>query len=410
MIHEEAPYMNEHPLFRNVMAVPADGEAKQMIAINDLENYSDQSFMVSYTAFYLMTLMDGVRSIGQIVEEFFRISGQRVAGDDLRGLVKSLDDAFLLDNERFRTLKAAALKEFLALPSRPPALAGKSYPADSGELATLLDATLAGELVTDPSLLKAIVVPHIDFRVGGELMGAGWREAAKSGTEIFVVLGVGHSLSEDFVSCLDKDFDTPLGPMRVNSAFIGRLAENFGESVCAQPAAHRNEHSVEFQALFMARLFAGRPEVTAVPILLSFPETVWKADHPKFNGRRVERFIQALKKTADECGSKVVYVASVDFSHVGRRFGDGQALDDSELSRIESDDMKLIERIRDGDIAGFMEEIKKVNGANKVCGFPALFAMMGVIGTAKGRLLGYRQSVEGDRENVVTFATMTIGG
>jgi hypothetical protein len=402
--------MNEHPLFRNVMAVPGDGEAKQMISIYDLENSPDQSLMVSSTAFYLMTLMDGVRSIGQIAEEFFRLSGQRVAGDDLRGLVKSLDDAFLLDNERFRARKAAALKEFLALPSRPSALAGKSYPAESVELATLLDASMAGEPVTDPSLLKGIVVPHIDFRVGGDLMGAGWREAAKSGAQIFVILGVGHSLSEDFVSCLDKDFDTPLGSMRVNSAFIGRLAENFGESVCAQPEAHRNEHSVEFQSLFIARLFAGRPEVTAVPILLSFPETVWKADHPKFNGARVERFIEALKKTADECDSKVVYVASVDFSHIGRRFGDNQALDDSELSRIERDDMKLIERVQAADLDGFMKEIQKVNGANKVCGFPALFAMMGVIGTAKGRLLGYRQSVEGDRENVVTFAAMTLGG
>lgn len=410
MIDDETTLMNEYPLFRNVVAVPADGEEKRMIAIYDPENYSDQSVMVSSTAFYLITLMDGARSIGQIGEEFFRISGQRVAMDDLRGLVQSLDDALLLDNERFRIRKEAALKEFMALPARPSALAGKSYPADSAELTTALDASMAGELVTDPSLLKAIVVPHIDFRVGADLMGAGWREAAKSGADIFVILGVGHSLMEDFVSCLDKDFDTPLGLMRVNSQFIGQLAENFGESVCAQPDAHRNEHSVEFQSLFMARLFSGNPQVTAVPILLSFPETVWKTNHPKFNGARVERFVQALKKTAEECGRKVVFVASVDFSHIGRRFGDNLTLDDMELARIENDDMKLIARLQEADMDGFMENMQKVNVSNKVCGFPALFTMMGVVGPAKGRLLGYRQNMEGDSENVVTFATMTIGG
>jgi hypothetical protein len=406
----EPAHMNERPLFRNVMAVPDDSGGKRMIALYDQENYSDQSFVVTATAFYLMTLMDGARSIGQIGEEFFKISGQQVEENELRGLVTALDDALFLDNERFRTRKEAVRKEFLGLPSRPPAFAGKSYPADSGELAGELDLSLAGAPVTDSSLLKAIIVPHIDFRMGAALMGAGWREAAKSGAMIYVILGVGHSLTEDFVSCLDKDFDTPLGLMRVNSAFIGALAQNFGESVTAQPEAHRNEHSVEFQSLFMARLFSGKPEVTAVPILLSFPETVWKADHPKFNGGRVDRFIEALKKTADECGRKVVYVASVDFSHVGHRFGDAQALDDSELARIENDDMKLIGRIKDADLSGFMENIQKVNSANKVCGFPALFAMMGVTGTAKGRLLGYRQSVEGDRENIVTFAAMTIGG
>lgn len=410
MIDNETAFMNEYPLFRNVMAVPADGEEKRMVAIYDPENYSDQSLMVSSTAFYLITLMDGVRSIGEIGDEFFRISGQRVGMNDLRGLVKSLDDALFLDNERFRVRKDAAVKEFLALPARPCALAGNSYPADSVELAKALDASMAGEPVTDPSLLKAIVVPHIDFRVGADLMGAGWREAAMSGADIFVILGVGHSLMEDFVSCLDKDFDTPLGPMRVNSQFIANLEKNFGESVCVQPDAHRNEHSIEFQSLFMARLFSERPEVTAVPILLSFPETVWQANHPKFNGARVERFVQALKKTAEECGRKVVFVASVDFSHIGRRFGDDHALDETELARIESDDMKLIERINDSDIAGFMETIQKVNVSNKVCGFPALFIMMGVIGEAKGRLLGYRQNMEGERENVVTFATMTLGG
>lgn len=402
--------MNERPLFRNIMAVPADGEGEGMIALYDQENYSTQSLVVSPTAYYLMTLMDGVRDIAKIEEEFFRISGQRVGVENLRGLVKSLDDALLLDNKRFKGRKEALRKEFLALPSRPPALAGKSYPADSVELATALDASLAGEPLTDPSLLKAIVVPHIDFRIGGDLMGAGWREAPDSDAGIYVILGVGHSLSEDFVSCLDKDFDTPVGTMRVNSAFIGSLEENFGESACAQPEVHRNEHSVEFQSLFMARLFSGKPEVTAVPILLSFPETVWEMDHPKFNGARVDRFIEALRKTADECGSRVVFVASVDFCHVGRRFGDGQALDDHELSRIENDDMKLIERIKEADLAGFMEEIHRVNSANKVCGFPALFTMMKVTGPAKGRLLGYRQSVEGERENVVTFAAMTIGG
>lgn len=408
MIDKEIGPMNKYPLFRNIMAVPADEDG--MISIYDQENYSGQSLIVSSTAFYLMTMMDGARDIEKIEEEFFRISGHRIGLDNLRGLVKTLDEALFLDNDRFKARKEALRNEFIALPSRPPAFAGKSYPAQGAELANLLDERLAGSPLADPSLLEAIVVPHIDFRVGGDLMGAGWREAAGSGAQVYVILGVGHSLTEDFVSCLDKDFDTPVGMMRVNRTFISSLEKNFGESVRSQLEVHRNEHSLEFQSLFMARLFAGNPEVTAVPILLSFPETVWESGHPKFNGARVDRFVAALKKTAGECGRRVIFVASVDFSHVGRRFGDGQALDDLELSRIESDDMGLIGRIKEGDLGGFLEGIKKANGANKVCGFPALCALMGVTGATKGRLLGYRQNVEGERESVVTFAAMTIGG
>lgn len=403
-------YMNDYPLFRDVMAMPSETDGRRMIAIHDPENLSGQSFMVSVPAFYLITMMDGKKSLEQIGDEFFRNSGQRVSMEDLRSLVQSLDDALLLDNERFREHKLISTKEFLDQPVRPPALAGRSYPEDTEELANMLDSAMEGEPVTDASLLRAIVAPHIDFRVGGDMMGMGWREAARSGAGIFVILGVGHSLTEDFVSVLDKDFATPLGNMRVNSGFIAKLAENFGESVSAQPEAHRNEHSVEFQSLFIARLFADRPEVTAVPILLSFPETVWEMDHPKFNGERIDRFAEALRKTADECGKKVVCVASVDFAHVGARFGDAGIIRDEDLSRIEQDDMELIETIKKGSVEEFLNKIRSVNGSNRVCGFPAIYTMMKAIGPVKGRLFGYRQNIEGDRENVVTFATMALGG
>jgi hypothetical protein len=402
--------MNTYPLFRDVMAMPTEIDGRRMIAIHDPDNNSGQSFMVSVPAFYLITMMDGRKSLEQIGDEFFRNSGQKISMDDLRGLVQSLDDALLLDNERFREHKLATIREFMDQPVRPAAFAGRSYPADSAELGGMLDSALAGEPVTDPSRLRAIVSPHIDFRVGGDMMGASWREAARSDARIFVILGVGHSLTEDFVSALDKDFETPVGAMRVNSRFIAKLEDNFGESLSSQPVAHKNEHSLEFQSLFMARLFAGRPEVTAVPILLSFPEIVWEMDHPKFNGERVERFAEALKKTADECGEKVMYVASVDFSHVGSRFGDVEGVNDEELSRIEKDDMEVIEAIRNGDVGTFLDKIRSVNARNRVCGFPALYTMLRALGPVKGRFFGYRQNIEGDRENVVTFATMALGG
>ena len=404
-----APAMNEYPALRPIEAVPVERDGERMVALYDPARYSEASVMVSIPAFYLLTLMDGGRDIDLLLEDFEKQFGAPITRDDVINIIDRMDSALMLDNERFLRHKESIRRDFLSRPVRPAVFAGQSYPADPGELSGHIDRLISEAPESGQAEhVRAIIVPHIDFRVGADMMAAGWKAARESGAEIFVILGTGHCLSDDFFSCLDKDFATPAGPMRVDRDFLKKLETNFGENIYGQAEAHKNEHSIEFQALFMARLFAGRPEVTAVPILLSFPEVVWDIDHKVFNGERIARFIGALKKTARECGKKVAYVASVDFSHVGARFGDGDALDDSELKRIKADDMELIEAIGKVDGAEFLGKIKEVNQRNRVCGFPALHTLLGALDEGEGDLLEYRQNVEADGKTVVSFATMTL--
>ena len=62
----------------------------------------------------------------------------------------------------------------------------------------------------------------------------------------------------------------------------------------------------------------------------------------------------------------------------------------------------------DGD--SFLKTIIEVNDENRVCGFPPLHALFKVSGAATASLLEYRQNVEGERENVVSFATLALHG
>jgi len=123
----------------------------------------------------------------------------------------------------------------------------------------------------------------------------------------------------------------------------------------------------------------------------------------------VNRFIGALKKTVAESGRRAVFVASVDFSHVGARFGDLGRLSEEALGQVRTRDMELIKLIENFDTEGFLRAIKAVNHSSRVCGFPALYALLNCLEAGRGSLIEYRQNVEGDMETVVSFATIAIG-
>lgn len=400
--------MNECPNVRRIEGVPVEVDGQRMVSLNDPDRLTGKNLIVSLPAFFLMTLMDGSRPVESICGEFFSQFRQRVSAGEVDGLVSRLDEALLLDNARSRRVRDSIREEFLARPDRAAVFAGRSYPEDEAELGRIIDGLLSQPCPDGVEGLKAIVVPHIDFSVGADMMAAGWRRALATGAGLFVILGVGHSLSGDFFACIGKDFATPLGPMKVDLGFMEALEKNFGEPIYGQAETHRNEHSIEFQSLFMARAAVGRPGLRAAPVLLSFPETVWDVEHPLFNGDRVDRFIDAIGKTVAEDGREAVYVASVDFSHVGARFGDEGRLSNDGLGRIEKDDRELLSALAGGSMEDFMETIRAKNSGNRVCGFPALYALMRLLGPAEGELIEYRQNLEGDMETVVSFATMAL--
>ena len=92
--------MTEKPGVRSVEAVPVEQDGQRMIAINDPDRLMEGSLLVSLPAFYLMTLMDGGKTVEQICEEFFKQFNQPVSGENVMALVNKLDEALLLDNER----------------------------------------------------------------------------------------------------------------------------------------------------------------------------------------------------------------------------------------------------------------------------------------------------------------------
>src|SRR4030042_836439 len=78
-------------------------------------------------------------------------------------------------------------------------------------------------------------------------------------------LGTGHSLGASFFSMTAKDFETPLGRVRTDKSEVRRLISASGPLAAPDDFSHRSEHSLEFQLIFLQRLFGS--DFTLLPIL-----------------------------------------------------------------------------------------------------------------------------------------------
>src|SRR5207248_9392161 len=97
-----------------------------------------------------------------------------------------------------------------------------------------------------------------------------------------------------------KDFKTPLGIARTDQDFIDRLVRHHGDGLFDDEIAHLPEHSIELEVVFLQYLFADRPSVRIVPLVVgSFQDAVAAGDVPR-NRADIGRMVEALRATLAE--------------------------------------------------------------------------------------------------------------
>jgi hypothetical protein len=398
------------PTARIIDSVPIEHEGQKLIIIRDPLRLAETNLTLSMSAYWIVCHLNGNNSINLIKETYKKTFNTDVDISEIEKLIDALDKSLFLDNEYFRSYERSVIQEFSDNPVRPSALAGKSYPKDALELSKMLDGFL-DDKPSNGTAPFAVIAPHIDISAGGPAFGSAYARLKNSRAETFVILGIGHNLSADFFACTDKPFETPLGKTDTDADFLKNLESDFGEPIYNEAFAHKNEHSIEFQALFLQKLFGkdtGSKKI--VPILLSFPENIDEIDHPVFNLRRIEKFSNALKKGVNAMGDRVALIAGIDLAHIGARFGHTDGAGPKRLEALEQDDRKLLDFVANGNKEEFVAYMKEINALNHVCGFPALWMLFDLLGERKGSLLDYRQSIEGDNESAVSFAAMAFDG
>jgi len=401
----------ERPRFRPLPGRRVEHQGRTFVALSDPLGAFAGSVLIPIESFErLVGRFDGRTTCDEVRGQIRRDSGVAILPGELETLVDSLDRAMVLDGPTF----AAYARAYAEQPTRPAALAGRSYPADPSRLCADLARMFehpdaaghpAGGPVAGASRLRGIVCPHIDFGRGGPVYSRAYKELIeRSDAEIFVVLGVAHQPCRHRFALTRKDFETPLGPAITDRAFVDRLATSAGPDLFEDELAHRTEHSIEFQAVLLRYLLGGRRDFAIVPILVGSFHDLMAGGAGPIDDPEVGRMIGALREAEAASGKKVAYIGGVDFCHVGPEFGDRDPVDDPTLGAVRAFDRALLDRAARVDPAGWFSVAAEVGNRWRVCGLAATYTMLHAIGPARGRLLRYDQAVDPSRSCCVTFA------
>jgi AmmeMemoRadiSam system protein B len=201
-----------------------------------------------------------------------------------------------------------------------------------------------------------------------------------------------------------KSYETPFGAATVDQDFVDALVQRAPLDCFASELAHRNEHSIEFQAVWLRYLFGERRDVTIVPILTSFAhEALTRGTGPEHDPR-VAEFLDALVDTAAASGRRVAWVAGADLAHVGPRFGDARPLDAAAMTRIETEDRAMLEAVEAGDAGAFFASVAGDRDRRRICGLSPIYTMLRVLGGRRGELRHYGHTH--DPECLVSFTSV----
>ena len=415
--------MSDAPRLRRVEAFPVEHEGRQCVALRDPAGYTPSIALLHGPLLDIVSLFDGEHTIPDIQESVMRRHGQLLERRQIAEIAETLDQQGFLDSPGFAERRAAIDAGFLAAPTRSATHAGSAYAVEESELRAMIDGFFAppdgpGPIDTrgaparegrrEPAPdVRAVIAPHIDFHRGGPAYAWAYRELVeRSQADLFVILGTCHAGMEHPFALTRKNYASPLGDALVDRDFVDALAARARQDCFGSELAHRNEHSIEFQAVFLRYLYARRREVTIVPVLASFAHEAMLSGRQPDDDPRVPRFLDAMAETIAASGRRVALIAGADLAHMGPRFGDPEPVSPVELAQIEREDGEMLETVAAGDAAAFFESIARDGDRRRICGFSPIYAMLRILGGAAGEVKRYGQW--SDPSGVVTFASVAL--
>jgi MEMO1 family protein len=386
---------------------PFQHQGRQLILIRDHLGLAPEGKAIEAALYRFMTLLDGTATIRDIQTALMREQGGLLVGsDEVRALLQNLDESFLMDSERFRNAKDRIVQQFTAKKVRSCSHSGRAYPASPEELSRKLDdiMSLAPSVPAPKGNVLALVSPHIDLSVGSRGYASAYQCLEDASPERVVVLGVGHQGFQGLFALTDKEYSTPLGNVKKESPALERLRDAGKGVIATDDFAHKAEHSIEFQVIFLQHLLKEKP-FRMIPILCGSLLTSLPGYSRAAYRKEAAPLLEALKEIVNTPGTLVV--AGVDLSHTGPKFGHTMPARDLE-ARSEAHDKSLLRHLVSRDADGFWEESARVGDQYNVCGFAALACLLEVLPPAEGRLLHYEIWHEEPTRSAVSFAAVVF--
>jgi len=394
---------------RDLEFFPVQQGGQQFVLIRDHLGLVGEGKAVALPLYQIMTLLDGARTARDIQMEFMRQrGGVLVESEEVEHLLNHLDESYLLDSQRFRRARDKIISDFTSKRIRPCSHCGNSYPEDPSQLKERLDEILASQPSPPEPLgkIKALVAPHIDLSAGYKAYSKAYHMLKYVRPSRVVILGVGHHLMTHLFSLTDKAFETPLGVAKSNASFVRELRSAGGDAIAVNDFAHRSEHSVEFQLLFLQHLLK-EGSFHIIPILCGSVQSCLHEYSRKSYQEKAGPFLKKLRELVTAPDNETLIIAGVDFSHIGPKFGHEMPalyLEDQSGSH----DKNLLNHLCRLDADAFWEESRNVEDRFNVCGFSALACLLEVLPSSKGEVLCHELWHEEATRSAVSFAAVAF--
>ncbi len=395
------------PLRQDIEAFVVQVEREEMVALRDPLGIARDMLVFHPSAYEIMRLFNGDVSVQDVLKLIAESTGDHIQPEHLLKLVRELDaHKFLLSQGFIQTFREE-VERFQDQRVRPAYLAGDAYPAEPDECERFIEQFFSGVGDARSSFAATgIITPHIDLRVGGGVYVPAFNSIRHGDCDTVVVLGTSHYSEEDYFILCEKDFETPLGTVQADRALVQRIREMSYPELTQTDFAHRNEHSIEFPVLFLKYLFG--PECPPiVPVLCTSLQDAIEEERVPGEFPEFLTFTRAVRESLNDLKRKPVFIVSVDWSHVGKKFGDMTAAGDM-LDRVRKSDMEQLEAVTRCDAAAFHSLVVNNRNRTRIDGYSCLQAYFEIAHPRQGELLRYEQWHEVERESAVTFASLAF--
>ncbi len=395
---EQTPSL-DRPGFRPLDMRRVQQNESSGIVLHDPTGISPAEVFIPEGLLPIVGLFDGVTNISQLAAQASKDTGQSVSPDFVRNLVADLDSHLVLYSPSFLQALAQQTQSFLGQGARPPRHAGTAgYPDREDNLRLALQSMVRE--VADPlrPSPRGLIAPHIDLYRGREGYAMAYGYLAESQpADLYVVFGTGHQGPSATVTGLSMDWQTPLGTLPTDQDFIKGIHARLGEPAAMDQFLHRDEHSLEFQMLFLAHLLQGRDVQVAGFLTGQLPQTE----------AEIQELLDAFSQQAQ--GRQVCFVAGADLAHLGPMFGDEAAVDQETLRQLRLQEEQSLQHLQAGDPMAFRQSIVGPGNPNRVCGTTPILLAASLAG-GQGELLHYGQAKSDDGSQVVSFCSMAFTG
>jgi AmmeMemoRadiSam system protein B len=378
------------------------------LLIRDPFQFSEAALVIPPVLVESLTFFDGAHSSLDLREHLVLLTGDLDVSGLEQHLIDTLSSAGFLEDENFFRRKEETERAFADAPTRNPGHAGTGYPEDPAELTSTLRGYLNGSGTSPAGRVRAIAAPHVSPFGGIESYRAAYTSLSPGdGEKTFVVLGTSHYGQPDRFGLTRKPFVTPFGETGTDLALVDEIAHAAGDGALMEDYCHSVEHSIEFQVVFLQHLFG--PGVRVLPMLCGAFSRGMQANAKPDDDEAVRRTIGALGDIAAREGDRLLWVLGVDMAHMGRRYGDHfeASAGRGEMEAVSQRDGLRIERIEQGDAAGFWEQVRENRDDLKWCGASPIYTFLRALPDVRGNLLHYQQW-NIDPHSVVSFAGMAF--